>query len=57
MEIKLSLNKNINENANIYFEKAKKLKAKLPGIEEAIDNTKKEIKEFEEKKEKARKGE
>ena len=51
MEIKLSLNKNINENANIYFEKAKKLKAKLPGILEAIENTKKEIKEFEEKKE------
>lgn len=51
MEIKLSLNKNINENANIYFEKAKKLKAKLPGINEAIENTKKEIKEFENKKE------
>ncbi len=50
MEIKLFLNKNINENANIYFEKAKKLKAKLPGIEEAILHTKSEIKEFEEKK-------
>lgn len=50
MEIKLFLNKNINENANIYFEKAKKLKAKIPGLEKAMIQTKKEIEEFEEKK-------
>ena len=52
MEIKLFLNKSVNENANIYFEKAKKLKAKLPGTLEAIEKTKTEIKEFEDKKEK-----
>jgi len=52
MDIQLFLNKSVNENANFYFEKAKKLKAKLPGIEEAIQNTKKEIENFEEKKEK-----
>lgn len=51
MEIKLSLNKDINSNANKYFEKAKKLKAKIPGIDKTIEKTKKEIEEFEEKKE------
>jgi predicted ribosome quality control (RQC) complex YloA/Tae2 family protein len=43
MEIKLELNKDINYNANKYFEKAKKLKNKLPGIEKTIEKTKKEI--------------
>lgn len=51
MEIKLFLNKDVNENANFYFEKAKKLKAKLPGIEKTIDKTKEEIAHFEERKE------
>lgn len=51
MEIKLFLNKDVNENANFYFEKAKKLKAKLPGIEKTIDKTRDEIEHFEEKKE------
>lgn len=51
MELKLFLNKNINENANYYFDKAKKLKSKIPGIEKTIEKTKKEIEEFEEKKE------
>ncbi|MCA9497076.1 MAG: DUF814 domain-containing protein [Nanoarchaeota archaeon] len=50
MEIELKLNKNVNENANIYFEKAKKLKAKLPGIEETIKVTKEKIINFEEEK-------
>ena len=50
MEIKLELNKDVNENANIYFSKAKKLKAKLPGLEEAMKKTKVQIKELKEKK-------
>lgn len=51
MQIKLIMNKSVNENANLYFEKAKKLKSKIPGIEKTIEKTKKEIEEFEEKKE------
>jgi len=50
MEIKLSLTKDVNENANFYFEKAKKLKAKLPGIEKAVGIARKEIENFEDKK-------
>lgn len=51
MEIKLSLNKDVNQNAEFYFSKAKKLKAKLPGVEETIRRTKKEIEEFKKLKE------
>ena len=51
MEIKLELNKDVNFNANKYFEKSKKLKSKLPGIEKIIKKTKEEIKTFEAKKE------
>ncbi len=51
MEIKLSLNKDVNSNANFYFEKAKKLKKKLPGVDTTIEKTLKEIDEFEDKKE------
>lgn len=51
MEVKLFLNKDIHENANLYFNKAKKLKAKLPGIEKAVDNVRIEIENFEKKKE------
>lgn len=50
MQLKLSLNKDVNENANAYFSKAKKLKAKLPGIEETLERTRKEIEEFEKRK-------
>ncbi len=50
MEVKLFLNKDVNENANFYFEKGKKLKAKNPGLEKAITITKKEIEEFIKKK-------
>ena len=52
MEIKLSLNKDVNQNANFYFEKSKKLKGKIPGIKKTILLTKKEIKDFESQKEK-----
>ena len=50
MKIKLFLNKDVNINADYYFKKAKKLKAKLPGVEKAIERTKEEIDNFEEKK-------
>ena len=50
MEIKLELNKDVNYNANFYFEKAKKLKAKLPGIKKTIEKTKKEVENFEKEK-------
>ncbi len=52
VKIKLFLNKDINENSNYYFQKAKKLKGKLPGVEKTIDKIKKDIEEFEWKKEK-----
>ncbi len=50
MKIKLFLNKDINENANIFFSKAKKLKAKLTGLDKAILMTKNELENFEKKK-------
>ena len=43
MNIKLFLNKDINYNANFYFEKAKKLKSKIPGILKTIEKTEIEI--------------
>lgn len=43
MEIKLYLNKDINYNANYYFEKAKKLKAKIPGLDIAMQDTQNQI--------------
>lgn len=50
-KVKLVLNKDINYNANLYFNKAKKLKNKIPGLNIAIENTQKEIKNFSNKKE------
>jgi len=43
VKIKLLLNKTIEENAEIYFNKAKKLKKKIPGAEKAIGQTKKKL--------------
>ncbi len=40
----------INENAEIYYEKSKKAKRKIKGAQIAIENTKKQLKEMEEKK-------
>ena len=40
----------INENAEIYYEKSKKSKRKIKGAQIAIENTKKQLKEMEEKK-------
>ncbi|ENN96308.1 fibronectin-binding A domain-containing protein [Methanocaldococcus villosus KIN24-T80] len=64
--VALDIRKNAFENAEVYYEKAKKLKSKLEGIENAIELTKKkiedlkkkseeEIKEIEEKKMKKKK--
>lgn len=59
MNIELDLNKSLEENADLYYQKAKKLKKKLPGTLSAIERTKKEIEEFkqhhEEKEEKQKK--
>lgn len=54
MEIQLDPQKSTQENAAVYYEKSKKLKKKLKGIEEAIEETEKlikkeELKETEEK--------
>lgn len=43
MEIKLNLNKTIEQNAQIYFEKAKKLKKKIPGIKNTIEIQKEKL--------------
>ena len=49
MEIILDIKKSIEENASIYFEKAKKIKKKLQGAKEAREKTRKYgIKEFDE---------
>ena len=47
MKIEIDTQKNVQENAAVYYEKAKKLKKKLKGIEEAIEETKKLIKKEE----------
>lgn len=51
-EITLDIKKSIEENASDYFEKAKKLKKKLKGAEEALEKTKEKLKKIEIKKEK-----
>ncbi len=47
----LDLKKSIEENASDYFEKAKKIKKKIQGAEEALRQSLKKLKELEEKKE------
>ena len=41
--------KSIEENANFYYEKAKKLKKKIPGTEKAIEKTKEKLIQVREK--------
>ena len=48
----LDLTKNIDENAAVYFEKAKKIKKKIDGAEKALSENLKKLKELEAKKEK-----
>jgi len=45
--VKLYLNKSVGENAEIYYEKAKKAKHKLEGAQKAHEETLKKIKEIE----------
>ena len=48
----LDLKKSIEENASDYYEKAKKLKKKITGAEEALKKSQKKLRQFETKKEK-----
>jgi predicted ribosome quality control (RQC) complex YloA/Tae2 family protein len=54
--LELDLTKNVNENANLYYDKAKKLKKKIKTIEDMLDKgvkiTSKNTEEKEEKKKK-----
>lgn len=43
MEIEIDLNRSVEENAGIYFEKAKKAKKKLKGALEALEESKKKL--------------
>ena len=49
MIVKLILNKDINFNANLYFEKSKKLKNKIPGILKILEKTKFDIEDLKKK--------
>ncbi len=51
-KLTLDLTKNIDENAAIYFEKAKKAKKKIEGAETALNENLKKLREIELKKEK-----
>lgn len=53
VNIGLDCKKSINDNAEVYYEKAKKAKRKIKGAEIAIENTKKQLANIEAKKEKA----
>lgn len=53
ISIGLDCKKSINDNAEVYYEKAKKAKRKIKGAEIAIEITKKQLAEMETKKEKA----
>jgi len=47
MSITLDIHKSIEQNASIYYEKAKKAKKKIQGAKEAIETTKKKLKKLE----------
>ncbi len=57
MEIELDLNKSLNENASLYFEKSKKAKKKLEGLRKAVKDTEKKLKQLKEKEENKEKSE
>ncbi len=48
MELKLSINKTVEQNAEKYFEQAKKYKKKIPGIKKTIDMYKAKLEKAEE---------
>lgn len=47
MKVILDLNSSAQENAALYYEKGKKMREKIEGTEEAIEDTKKELEKFE----------
>ena len=47
-DVELDLNRSIHENADLYYEKAKKAKEKLEGLLKAIEKTREEMKRVEE---------
>jgi len=51
MEIEIDLNKSLNENASIYFDKSKKNKKKLLGLKKAVKDTEKKLNKMSEKEE------
>ena len=53
ISINIDSRKSIPENADVYYEKAKKAKRKISGANIAIENTKKQLEEMERKKDKA----
>ncbi len=60
MRVSVDLDKSIEENASLYYEKAKKSKKKLAGAKEALERSENKLKELEKKKmaaEKAKKPE
>lgn len=52
MEIKLNLRKTLEETANEYFEKAKKLRRKAAGARKTVDEHRKKLEQLEKKREK-----
>ncbi len=51
MKIDIYLDKSVEENASLYFEKAKKAKKKIEGAKEAIQNTEKKLEKLKKEKE------
>ncbi len=49
MKIEIDLNKSLNENASLYFEKSKKQKKKLDGLKKALKDTEKKLEMLREK--------
>jgi len=52
VEITLHLDKSVEQNAEVYYEKSKRLKKKIAGIQAIISKTKKQLGELQERKEK-----
>ncbi|NQV90965.1 DUF814 domain-containing protein [Candidatus Woesearchaeota archaeon] len=52
MDVEIHLNKNVDENASIYFNLAKKAKKKLEGAKKALGDSKKELASLEKNEEK-----
>ncbi len=51
MKLQLNINKTVNQNAAVYFEKAKKAKKKIEGAKKAVDEAKKKLITLEKNKE------